>query len=480
MPPGRPRSREPRDVRRSRDDPHAGGGVRAAGVRHRPHRAAVHRVCADAGRGGAGVRLRGADADAHDVLAAAAARGEARRGSTTRWSAFCDGHRPAATGARWLAMLAHGADGAGARVAVVAVWWPAVPAEVASSRRSRTAASSSGSCTAPDGATMRLHRSLRADRERCTRRCPRSPRRSCVVGPGRTVTHGTAVLRLKPLGGAHPQPEADHRRAAPKCRQHSRRARVRRSIRRRSGSRPRPAVEFVIQTPGPTRSSQRIDRPDDGRVRQYPGLAGRRDDLKLNKPQLTVDGGPRQGRRPRRRVDADRPHAGDAAGRAAGHAVQARGRAVRRDRAARGQERRPPTDITAIYVRARDGKIVQLSNLVACARLWRPSELNHFNRLRAVTITGQRWRRATRSAEALDFLEGRHREKAVAADGADRPRRAVARVPRVGQGAAASRSCWRCVHLSRAGGAVRELRRSVRDHAHGAAVDDRRTRSRCG
>ena len=52
-------------------------GVRAAGVRHRAHRPAVHRVRADAGRRGAGVGLRRADAVADDVLAAPAAREKA-------------------------------------------------------------------------------------------------------------------------------------------------------------------------------------------------------------------------------------------------------------------------------------------------------------------------------------------------------------------------------------------------------------------
>ena len=60
-----------------RDDADADLGVRAAGVRHRAHRAAVHRVRADAGRRRAGLGLRRADAVADDVLAAAAPRGEA-------------------------------------------------------------------------------------------------------------------------------------------------------------------------------------------------------------------------------------------------------------------------------------------------------------------------------------------------------------------------------------------------------------------
>ena len=65
---GRARDR----LRDRRDDADAGVGVRAARVRHRAHRAAVHRVRADAGRRGAGVGLRRADAVADDVLAAAA------------------------------------------------------------------------------------------------------------------------------------------------------------------------------------------------------------------------------------------------------------------------------------------------------------------------------------------------------------------------------------------------------------------------
>src|SRR5690606_41999191 len=51
-----------------------GNRVRAAGVRHGAIGAVVHRVCADAGRGGAGIGLCGPDAHPHDVLGIVAPR----------------------------------------------------------------------------------------------------------------------------------------------------------------------------------------------------------------------------------------------------------------------------------------------------------------------------------------------------------------------------------------------------------------------
>ena len=59
-------------LRGRRDDADADRGVRAAGVCDRAHGTALHRICAGAGRRGAGVRLRRADAVADDVQQAAA------------------------------------------------------------------------------------------------------------------------------------------------------------------------------------------------------------------------------------------------------------------------------------------------------------------------------------------------------------------------------------------------------------------------
>jgi len=51
------------------------------------------------------------------------------------------------------------------------------------------------------------------------------------------------------------------------------------------------------------------------------------------------------------------------------------------------RDRSRPNDISDIYVRARDGSMVQLANVVKVLEGVSPSSLNHFQRLRAVTIT---------------------------------------------------------------------------------------------
>jgi len=51
------------------------------------------------------------------------------------------------------------------------------------------------------------------------------------------------------------------------------------------------------------------------------------------------------------------------------------------------RDRSRPNDISDIYVRARDGSMVQLANVVNVLEGVSPSSLNHFQRLRAVTIT---------------------------------------------------------------------------------------------
>jgi multidrug efflux pump len=51
------------------------------------------------------------------------------------------------------------------------------------------------------------------------------------------------------------------------------------------------------------------------------------------------------------------------------------------------RDRSRPNDISDIYVRARDGTMVQLSNVVNVLEGVSPQSLNHFQRLRAVTIT---------------------------------------------------------------------------------------------
>ncbi|MGB3809930.1 MAG: efflux RND transporter permease subunit [Parvibaculum sp.] len=51
------------------------------------------------------------------------------------------------------------------------------------------------------------------------------------------------------------------------------------------------------------------------------------------------------------------------------------------------EDRRSPSDISGIYVRAGDGRMVQLSNLVEVKETVAPDSLNHFNQFRSATIT---------------------------------------------------------------------------------------------
>jgi multidrug efflux pump len=53
------------------------------------------------------------------------------------------------------------------------------------------------------------------------------------------------------------------------------------------------------------------------------------------------------------------------------------------------RDRSRPNDISDIYVRARDGAMVQLANVVDVVEGVSPQSLNHFQRLRSVTISGQ-------------------------------------------------------------------------------------------
>ena len=121
-------------------------------------------------------------------------------------------------------------------------------------------------------------------------------------------------------------------------------------------------------------------------------------------------------------------------------------------------DRTTPADISDIYVRARDGSMVQLSNLVDVKEGVAPQSLNHFQRLRAVKITGT-LAPGYSIGEALKAFDDAAKAT-LGADGADGSRRPVARVPRVRQRNLLRVRARAAVHLPRAVGAVRELHRA--------------------
>jgi multidrug efflux pump len=135
-------------------------------------------------------------------------------------------------------------------------------------------------------------------------------------------------------------------------------------------------------------------------------------------------------------------------------------------------DRTTPADISDSYVRARDGGMVQLSNLVGVKEGVAPQSLNHFNRLRAVRITGTLMPGYTID-EALKFMDDAARRVLPTTaqtdlDNQSREFRAS------GKEIYFTFVLAPAVHLSRSVRPVRELRAPVRDHALGAAVHDRR------
>jgi multidrug efflux pump len=137
---------------------------------------------------------------------------------------------------------------------------------------------------------------------------------------------------------------------------------------------------------------------------QNPGLLNLDSDLRLNKPQLDVT--------------LDREKAADV-----GAGVETIGRTLESLLGGRqvtrfeqnGEQydvivqveeanRRTPDALNSIYVRGRDGAMVQLSNLVTIEETIAPKELNRFNQLRSATITAS-LAPGYSLGEALAFLE---------------------------------------------------------------------------
>jgi len=164
-----------------------------------------------------------------------------------------------------------------------------------------------------------------------------------------------------------------------------------------------PPVQFVVQAP----SYEELDRLVEAmmaKARSFPGLANIDSDLKLNKPQLSVE----LDRNKASAVGADV----DTIGRTLETMLGSR-QVTRFKREGKqydvivqleDKDRARPTDLTAIYVRGRDGELVQLSNLVKLHETVAPKELNHFNRQRAAIISANITPGYT-LGEALAFLE---------------------------------------------------------------------------
>ncbi len=146
-------------------------------------------------------------------------------------------------------------------------------------------------------------------------------------------------------------------------------------------------LQFVIQTTGTYAQLQDMVDKVLAKARAYPGLANFDTDLKLNKPELRVT------------VNRDKAAAAgidvDVIGRALETMIG--GKQITRFKREGKQydvivqladpERATPADIERIYLPLADGSMVPLSNFVDLRETVAPRELNHFNKLRAATIT---------------------------------------------------------------------------------------------
>jgi multidrug efflux pump len=169
-----------------------------------------------------------------------------------------------------------------------------------------------------------------------------------------------------------------------------------------------PPVQFVVQA----NSYEALERMTDALVakaRQSKAIANPDTDLRLNKPQLAVD------------IDREKAASMGIDVETIGRTLETLlgGRQVTRFKKEGKQydvivqleakDRNTPTDLSAIFVRARDGRLVQLSNLVKVRETVGPKELNHFNRLRA-TILSANVSPGYTLGEALEYLEGAAKE----------------------------------------------------------------------
>jgi multidrug efflux pump len=147
-------------------------------------------------------------------------------------------------------------------------------------------------------------------------------------------------------------------------------------------------VEYVVMSQVPYPELQRIVDRFLEEVRKYPGVQNLQIDLRLNTPEVRVT------------INRDKLSDIGVAVDNVGRTLETMlgGRQVTRFKKDGEQydvivqvaplDRSTPADIRDAYVRARDGSMVQLSNLVDVREGVAPQSLNHFNRLRAVKITG--------------------------------------------------------------------------------------------
>ena len=146
-------------------------------------------------------------------------------------------------------------------------------------------------------------------------------------------------------------------------------------------------IEFVIQTAEGYKKLEEYVNRVTTEAGNYPGLINVESDLDLNKPQLQVD------------INRDRVADRGVSVLTLGQTLETLlgGRKVTRFIQngeqydvivqVQAEDRRTPGDLADIYVRGRNGTMIQLTSIVQTQETVAPKELNRFNQFRSATIT---------------------------------------------------------------------------------------------
>ena len=242
-----------------------------------------------------------------------------------------------------------------------------------------------GVVSAPEGSTPAYTQESMLKIESFYRDIPEASGSQITVGFP-TVTDGTAILRLKPWEERTRTQQSITESLRPLFASvPGVRAVANNPPSLGQSSRAKP-VEFIIMSQAPYAELAKLVDGYVAALRDYPGLVNIDTDLRLNTPEL--------------RVQVNRERVADVGANVAvvGRTMETMlgGRQVTRYKDEGEQydvivqvaprDRVNTTDIAGIYVRAGDGSMVQLDNLLTVKEGVSPQSLNHFNRLRAVKV----------------------------------------------------------------------------------------------
>ena len=240
--------------------------------------------------------------------------------------------------------------------------------------------------TAQEGSTAKFTADNLAPIEEIYRTIPEMQRFNALAG-NPTVSDGLAILRLKPWKERERKQQEITKELAPKLAQiPGVRAFPTNPASLGQSPRNRP-VEYVIMSSVSYEELQRLVERFIAEASRNPGLLNLDSDLRLDKPEVKVS------------VNRDKIVDVGASVDSVGRTLETMlgGRQVTRFKRDGEQydvvvqvadaDRRTPGDISDIYVRGRNNEMIPLANLVNIRESVAPKSLNHFNRLRSVTIS---------------------------------------------------------------------------------------------